>query len=61
MWNMEWTIVKEEKNPTIWFFHFVVKLQPFLEQNSNHPCFCIPLLQKQRLDVTFKIIKLENE
>ncbi len=46
IWNIEWTILKEEKNPTIWFFHFIVKLQPFLEQNSNHPCFFIPLIQE---------------
>jgi hypothetical protein len=45
--NMEWTIVEEEKSSTIWFFHLVVKLlQPFLEQNFNHPCFFIPLIQE---------------
>jgi hypothetical protein len=44
--KLEWTII-EEKNPTIWFLHFVVKLlQPFLEQNFNHPCFFIPLIQE---------------
>jgi hypothetical protein len=53
--NMEWTIVEEEMNPTIWFLHFIVKLlQPFLEQNSNHPCFFIPLIQ----EVEFFFIEL---